>query len=120
MLRVPASRETCATRVRPSCANHFTVMAGVALKGLLSPALSSTPDFLGTGIGEGEETTDSFGKSLNSMGVPRRPALVLDFIFFKFSAKQPLRAGFNRVAENQISFRDELREIRGEVVVRET
>src|SRR6266481_7704657 len=31
-------------------------LVGVGLKGLLSPALSSKPDFLGTGIGEGEGT----------------------------------------------------------------
>src|SRR5207302_11139486 len=51
--------------------------------------------------GEGGETTDSFGKSLNSMGVPRRAALVFDSILFNFSEKQTLRAGFNRVAENE-------------------
>ena len=37
-------------------------LAGAALKGLLSPALSSRG-------GEGEETANSFGKWLNSMAV---------------------------------------------------
>ena len=32
---------------------------GAALNGLLSPALSSNPDFLGTGIGEGEDFSDT-------------------------------------------------------------
>jgi len=30
-------------------------LVDVALNGLLSPAFSSNPDFLGTGIGEGED-----------------------------------------------------------------
>src|SRR6266404_3265109 len=37
--------------------------------GLLSPTLSSNPDFLGTGIGEGEETASCLHKKLNSMAV---------------------------------------------------
>ena len=44
-------------------------LAGAALKGLLSPALSSRG-------GEGEETANSFGKWVNSMAVGRGPGLV--------------------------------------------
>ncbi len=41
--------------------------------GLLSPALYSNPDSVGTGIGEGEATTETRGASLISMGVPADP-----------------------------------------------
>jgi len=44
-------------------------LVDAGLKGLLSPALSSNPDFLGTGIGEGDRTANSFDKSPNLRAV---------------------------------------------------
>ena len=38
-------------------------------KGLLSPALSSNPDRIGTGIGEGEDSAISVARLLDSMAV---------------------------------------------------
>jgi len=57
---------------------------------------------------------------LKKLGLTPRPdSLPLVFIFLQISSKQLLRGVFNRVAVNQVSIRDELREIRGELVRRE-
>src|SRR5437016_9341778 len=47
-------------------------LTGAALKGLLSPTLSSSPESVRGAGGEGEETAGSFGKWLDSVAVGRR------------------------------------------------